>query len=358
MSTMAIEAVPAFRRFNRYYTNLIGVLRAGLLDSPYSLAEARVLYELAAAPAPALEVAELRQGLDMDAGYLSRILGRFEHDGLVVRERSDADARKQRIRLTDAGRAAQAELDKRSDAQAEALLAALTEADRRRLIGAMEAIESILGGAAPSAPTVVLRPPGPGDLGWVVQRHGALYAAEYGWNDEFETMVARIVADYAESHDPRWDRGWIAEIDGEPVGSIFCVRADAGASGRADGDTAGRTDGGAAAARAAAARAEEPTASATGRAAVSGAKAAPVTAKLRLLLVEPGARGTGVGARLVDECIRFARNAGYQEMVLFTHDILDGARRLYERAGFVLDSEERKPAYGHDLVHQHWRKNF
>ncbi|GAA3284752.1 MarR family transcriptional regulator [Dactylosporangium vinaceum] len=307
---MTIEPVATFRRFNRFYTNLIGVLRAGLLDSPYSLAEARVLYELAAAPARVLDVAELRQGLDMDAGYLSRILGRFEGDGLVVRERSDADARKQRIRLTDAGRSAQAELDKRSDAQAAKLLGQVTELDLRRLTGAMNAIETILGGGTASAPTVVLRPPGPGDLGWVVQRHGALYAAEYQWNEEFETMVARIVADYAESHDPRWDRGWIAEVDGEPVGSIFCVRADEG------------------------------------------------VAKLRLLLVEPKARGLGVGGRLVDECVRFARSAGYREMVLFTHDILDAARRIYQRAGFVLDSEESKPAYGKNLVHQHWRKIF
>ncbi|WP_432986754.1 bifunctional helix-turn-helix transcriptional regulator/GNAT family N-acetyltransferase [Dactylosporangium sp. CA-233914] len=307
---MTIETVAAIRRFNRFYTNLIGVLRAGLLDSPYSLAEARVLYELAAAPARVLEVADLRQGLDMDAGYLSRILGRFETDGLVVRERSDVDARKQRIRLTDAGRAAQAELDKRSDAQAAALLSAATRADERRLAGAMSAIESILGGVTPSAPTVVLRPPGPGDLGWVVQRHGALYAAEYGWNAEFEAMVARIVADYADSHDERWDRGWIAEVDGEPVGSIFCVRASES------------------------------------------------TAKLRLLLVEPKARGLGVGGRLVEECVRFAQRAGYRDMVLFTHDVLDAARHLYRRAGFELDHEERKPAYGLDLVHQHWRKIF
>ena len=228
MSSMTIETVAAFRRFNRFYTNVIGVLRAGLLDSSYSLAEARVLYELAHAPALALDAADLRQSLDMDAGYLSRILGRFEGDGLVARERSDADARKQRIRLTGAGQAAQAELEQRSDAQAAALLAAATPADQRRLIGAMDAIEAILASSTPSARTVVLRPPGPGDLGWIVQRHGALYATEYGWNAEFEGMVARIVADFAESHDPRWDRGWIAEVDGEPVGSIFCVRADEG----------------------------------------------------------------------------------------------------------------------------------
>lgn len=322
---MTIETVAAFRRFNRFYTNLISVLRAGLLDSPYSLADARVLYELANAPAAALEVADLRRLLDMDAGYLSRILGRFEANGLVVRERSDADARKQRIGMTDAGRAAQAELDRRSDAQAAALLSAVTETDQRRLIGAMAAIESIFGDGAPgvradgaafartgaaTARAIVLRPPGPGDLGWVVQRHGALYCAEYGWDESFEAMVARIVADYAEAHDPRRERGWIAEVDGEPVGSIFCVRAD------------------------------------------------DETAKLRLLLVEPKARGMGVGGRLVEECVRFAERAGYRRMVLFTHDVLADARRLYQRAGFVLDNEERKPAYGQDLVHQHWRLNF
>lgn len=309
MSIMTIGTVAAVRRFNRFYTNQIGVLRAGLLDSPYSLAEARVLYELATAPAAALHVADLRHGLDMDAGYLSRILGRFENDGLVVRERSDADARKQRIRMTEAGRAAQAELNTRSDAQVAALLATITETEQRRLVGAMNAIESILGGV-PSAPTVVLRPPGPGDLGWVVQRHGALYAAEQGWDETFEAMVARIAADYAEAHDPRWERAWIAEVDGEPVGSIFCVRAD------------------------------------------------ETTAKLRLLLVEPKARGLGVGGRLVDECVRFARRAGYREMVLFTHDVLVDARRLYQRAGFTLAHEERKPAYGKDLVHQDWRLIF
>jgi len=310
MSTMTIETVAAVRRFSRFYTNLIGVLRAGLLDSPYSLAEARVLYELAVAPATALEVADLRRLLDMDAGYLSRILGKLEGDGLVARERSVADARKQRIRMTEAGRAAQAELDRRSDAQAAALLDGVAEAEQRRLAGAMGAIESILGAAPAPAPTVVLRPPGPGDLGWVVQRHGALYCSQYNWDETFEAMVARIVADYAAAHDPRWERAWIAEVDGEPVGSIFCVRA--------------------------------------------GER----TAKLRLLLVEPKARGMGVGGRLVDECVRFAERAGYREMVLFTHDILGEARRLYQRAGFVLDREERKPAYGHDLVHQDWKKVF
>lgn len=305
MSNMTIAAV---REFNRFYTNLIGVLRAGLLDSPYSLAEVRVLYELGHPdPAGARDVTELRRLLDMDAGYLSRILGRLENDGLVARERSAADARRQRIALTDAGRAAAADFDRRSDAQIAGLLEPVGEVDRRRLVGAMATIESILGPRPRSSRAVVLRPLAPGDLGWVVQRHGVLYAAEYGWDETFEAMVARIAADYAAGHDPRRERAWIAEVDGEPVGSIFCVSAG------------------------------------------------EHTAKLRLLLVEPSARGLGVGSTLVDECVRFARRAGYREMVLFTHDVLSAARRVYQRAGFVLDSEERKPAYGQDLVHQEWK---
>ncbi|GAA0721915.1 MarR family transcriptional regulator [Dactylosporangium roseum] len=305
---MTIDTVTAVRRFSRFYTNLIGVLRAGLLDSPFSLAEARVLFELANAPT-ALDVADLRQRLDMDAGYLSRILGRFEADGLAVRERSDTDARRQRIRLLEAGRAAAADLDARSNAQVRDLLSPVSETDQRRLVGAMGTIESILGGAAPPR-TVVLRPLGPGDLGWVVQGHGILYSREYGWDATFEAMVARIVADYAESHDPHREHAWIAEVDGVPAGSVFCVRESA------------------------------------------------ETAKLRLLFVDREARGLGVGSRLVDECVRFATRVGYREMVLFTHDVLANARRIYQRAGFVLDSEERKPAYGQDLVHQYWRRTL
>ncbi|GGM20508.1 GNAT family N-acetyltransferase [Dactylosporangium sucinum] len=304
---MTLEAVAAVRRFSRFYTNMIGALRAGLLDSPYSLSESRVLFELAQGD---LDVSELRQRLDMDAGYLSRILGRFEADGLAVRERSAADARRQRIRLLDAGRVAAADLSRRSDTQAAALLAEVSSADQRRLVGAMGAIESILGSPGPLSPTVLLRPVGPGDLGWVVQRHGLLYADEYGWDGTFEAMVARIVADFAAGHDPRRENAWIAEVDGEPVGSIFCVR---------DTDT---------------------------------------TAKLRLLFVERKARGLGVGTRLVDECLRFATRAGYRDIVLFTHDVLADARRIYQRAGFELDSSERAPAYGHDLVHQHWRREL
>jgi GNAT superfamily N-acetyltransferase len=174
----------------------------------------------------------------------------------------------------------------------------------------MAAIESILGTPGTAPRMVVLRPLAPGDLGWVVQRHGALYATEYGWDGSFEAMAARIVADYAGAHDPRRENAWIAEVDGEPVGSIFCVRAD------------------------------------------------EHTAKLRLLFVEPAARGMGVGSTLVDACVRFASRAGYREIVLFTHDVLTDARRIYQRAGFTLDHEERRPAYGQDLVHQYWRRSL
>ncbi|WP_442788479.1 helix-turn-helix domain-containing GNAT family N-acetyltransferase [Dactylosporangium sp. NBC_01737] len=296
--------IAAVREFNRYYTNLIGALRAGLLDSAYSLAEVRVLYELAVDRAH--DTAELRRLLDIDAGYLSRILGRLEADGLVARSRSAADARRRRIELTPAGREAFAALDARSEEQIAGLLASVGEVDRRRLVGAMDTIRSVFEGVLP-ARTVVLRSLLPGDLGWVVQRHGALYAAEYGLDATFEAMVARIAADYAASHDPKTEAAWIAEVDGAPVGSIFCVRAGDG------------------------------------------------VAKLRLLFVEPSTRGMGVGGALVEECVRFARRAGYREMVLYTQDVLTAARRIYQRAGFVLDSATPASVYGVDVVEEEWR---
>lgn len=296
--------IAAVREFNRYYTNLIGVLRAGLHDSAYSLAEVRVLYELAVDSAH--DTAELRRLLDIDAGYLSRILGRLEADGLVARTRSAADARRRRIELTEAGREAFEALDARSDEQIAGLLASVGEVDRRRLVGAMATIRSVFEGGLPPR-AVVLRPLLPGDLGWVVQRHGALYAAEYGLDATFEALVARIAADYATSHDPRTESAWIAEVDGAPVGSIFCVRAGDG------------------------------------------------VAKLRLLFVEPSARGMGVGGVLVRECVRFARRAGYREMVLYTQGNLTAARYLYERAGFVLESATPASVYGVDVVEEQWR---
>jgi DNA-binding MarR family transcriptional regulator/GNAT superfamily N-acetyltransferase len=305
-------AVTEVRAFNRFYTNVIGVLRGGHLGTSYSLTEARVLFELARRDAT--EVAELRRSLDIDAGYLSRILARFDAERLTARERSASDGRRQVIRLTGAGRDAFAELDARQTAQTSALLAGLAERDQARLLTAMRAIQEVLPGPEPDAApparprSYLLRAPRPGDLGWVVQRHGALYAAEYDFDETFEFLVARIVADYAESHDPQREAAWIAEVDGRPAGSVFCVRQD------------------------------------------------DETAKLRLLLVEPSTRGMGIGARLVEECLRFARAAGYRQMTLWTQDILVEAIRIYQRAGFELVAEGKHHSFGQDLVDQTWSR--
>jgi DNA-binding MarR family transcriptional regulator/GNAT superfamily N-acetyltransferase len=298
------EQVAAVREFNRFYTNVIGLLREGLLDTPYSLTEARVLFELARADQH--EASDLRRGLDIDAGYLSRLLARFEADGLVTRARSAADARRQVIGLTTAGRAVFTRLDARSAGQIRGLLAGISPAGRQRLATAMADIRDLIEpGARPAA--FVLRPPAPGDLGWVVQRHGALYPAEYGWDASFEALVARIVADYAGRAGDPGEACWIAELAGEPAGCVFCMR-----------------------------------------------KAAQ-TAQLRLLLVEPHARGLGMGGRLVAECVAFARRSGYRELVLWTNDVLHAARRIYQRAGFQLISSAPHHSFGHDLVGQDWR---
>jgi GNAT superfamily N-acetyltransferase len=246
------------------------------------------------------------------------MLARFEADGLITRERVTGDARRQAIALTDLGRAAFRTLDRRSAADVGKLLGRLGEADQRRLLGAMGTIQELLGQPT-QRDMIVLRPPAPGDLGWVVQRHGARYTQEYGWDQTFEALVARIVADYAEKHEPARDAdpsyppaspkaAWIAEVDGAPVGCVFCVAKD---------DT---------------------------------------TAQLRLLLVEPDARGMGVGTRLVDECLRFATRAGYKQIMLWTNDVLSSARRIYQRAGFKLVEEEKHHSYGHDLVGQIWSR--
>jgi DNA-binding MarR family transcriptional regulator/GNAT superfamily N-acetyltransferase len=301
-----VDRIDAVRAFNRFYTHLIGVVSEGLLATPYSLTEARVIFELAQRELS--EVAVLRRSLDLDAGYLSRILSRFAADGLIRRERSADDARRQVTGLTDRGRAVFRDLDARSGEQIGQILSGLPEEEQRRLVGAMEAIEGILGEDRRPA-MYVLRPFGPGDFGWVVQRHGALYAAEYGWDITFEALVARIVADFAEAGEERGD-AWIAEVDGEPAGCVFCVP-----------------------------KSER-------------------VAQLRLLLVEPSARGIGIGGRLVEECVRFARRCGYDELILWTNDVLAEARRIYERAGFELVKEGPHHSFGHDLVEQTWRRKL
>ncbi|MET0399473.1 MAG: helix-turn-helix domain-containing GNAT family N-acetyltransferase [Longimicrobiaceae bacterium] len=296
--------VAEVRRFNRFYTRTIGVLGEGLSRSPFSLAEARVLYELAHRDAAA--AAELADELGLDAGYLSRILRRFREQGLVDRTPSGTDGRRSCLRLTPAGREAFAALDAGTRGEVGALLGGLPEDAQLRLVEAMGAVVELLDGGPAPGRTCVLRPPEAGDLGWVVWRHGVLYAREYGWDARFEALVAEIVAGFGRGHDPARERCWIAEVDGHPVGSVFLVR-----------------------------QSDE-------------------VAKLRLLLVDPAARGLGIGRRLVDACVGFAREAGYRVVTLWTNDVLHAARRIYEAAGFRLVHEEPHHSFGHDLVGQTW----
>ncbi|MFF7485737.1 GNAT family N-acetyltransferase [Streptomyces luteogriseus] len=308
------------RSFNRFYTNVIGALDYGRrLYAPYTLTESRVLYELA--HAPRTDAADLRTQLHLDAGYLTRILNKFEEDGLVERGPSDTDPRRRRITLTAPGREAAALLDERARETVGAMLDTVPDKDRPRLAEAMRTVRTILGDGdgdgggpgdggrrVPRPEDVVLREPAPGDLGWIIQRNAALYAAEYGFDADYEALVARIVADYAEDHDPRQERTWIAELDGRPVGCVMCVRDDT-----------------------------------------------PGAARLRLLLVEPDARGLRIGDRLVGALVDFAREAGYREVVLWTNDILGAARRVYQRHGFVLVAEKPHHSFGRDLTGQDWR---
>jgi DNA-binding MarR family transcriptional regulator/GNAT superfamily N-acetyltransferase len=300
-------AVAGVRAFNRFYTNTIGLLRGKYLDTPYSLTEARILFELAQRDAS--EVTDLRHAVDIDAGYLSRIMSRFESAGLISRERSATDGRRQVIRLTGNGRSVVAGLDGRSAAQTRDMLAAVHAEDRHRLLDAMHVITEVLS-ESPRPRGYLLRAPQAGDLGWVVQRNGSVYAEEFGWDASYEALVARIVADYVDHRDPGCEAAWIAEVEGTPAGCVFCVRENA------------------------------------------------TTARLRLLLVEPWARGLGIGARLVEEVLRFARQAGYSDITLWTNDVLAGARRIYQRAGFSLDNESRHHRFGQDLVGQNWSRRL
>ena len=302
------ERVAAVRAFNRLYTGVIGVLDEGPADAEYSLPEARVLFELA--HQDPLPVTELRKRLDLDAGYASRLLARLESRGLVVRERSGEDARRQLVRPTAAGRDAFAVLNRRSTEQIGGLLRRFADEDQQRLLSAMRTIGDLVGERRKD-PTLVLRPSRPGDLGWVVERHGALYGREYGFDARFEGLVARIVADFAQTADDPRQAFWVAELDGERAGSIACTR--------------GEDDG---------------------------------TAKLRLLLLEPSARGHGVGKRLVRECVEFARSHGYRAMELSTVSILTAARGIYRAAGFELVRKEPFDGWGPPLTDETWRLEF
>lgn len=305
---MSVSTVTEIRGFNRFYTRVLGLLGPKLAGSAFGLTEARVLFELAHADQVA--VADLRRALDLDAGYLSRILSRFIADGLVEREPSAADARRQLVRLTDKGQLAFRETDTLQAEAIDRLVEPLDENQRNELVTAMGRIRRMLDGGH-RAGGLVLRPTGPGDLGWVVERHGARYAAEHGWDATFEALVARVVADFGERMDTRRQAAWIAELDGERVGCIFCTASDD-----------------------------------------------PDTAQLRLLLVEPQSRGAGVGSRLVDECLRFARRSGYRRIMLWTTDVQAEARRIYQRQGFRLDAREPQTRFGHELVGEYWSREL
>lgn len=297
------QCAAAMRRFNRFYTREIGALNEGLLESRFSLAEARVLYELARTPGATAN--QLCSELRLDAGYASRILGALDRRGLLTRERSRDDKRRLLLALTAAGKREFAELDRRSNREIRARLEGLDEQDREDLVRCMQSIERIFAGQPETSP-FLLRPPRPGDYGWVVARHGALYGREYGWDETFEALVAEIVAGFARKHDPHAERCWIAERGGRFAGCIFLVRKS-------------RT-----------------------------------VAKLRLLLVEPWARGSGLGGTLVNECLRFAVDAGYLKVTLWTNSVLHAARRIYERNGFRLVQEEEHHSFGKGLVGQNW----
>ena len=302
-----VGVVDDVRRFNRFYTRVLGLLRPDLAGSAFGLTEARVLFELAHRDDVA--AADLRRDLDLDAGYLSRILSGFTENGFVAREKSETDARRQVVRLTDDGRRAFDELDRLQAGAIATMLAPLDDGQRAELVTSMGRIRRTLGDE-PQSRGLVLRPPAPGDLGWVVERHGFRYAADYGWDTTFEALVARIVAEFAERGDIKREAAWIAELDGERVGCVFCTAADAD------------------------------------------------TAQLRLLIVEPSARGSGVGTRLVDECLRFAKRAGYRRITLWTNDVLVSARRIYERAGFRCDRREPHHSFGNDLVGEYWSRDL
>ena len=298
------QRVGAVRRFNRLYTRRIGVLQDDFLQSPYSLAEARVLYELAQRERPT--ATELAAELGLDHGYLSRILRGFNERGFITKTPSPNDRRQSLLSLTAKGRMAFAPLDQRSQNEIAAMIGKLSVADQDRIVAAMHTIESVLGEApAPQIP-YVLRPPRPGDMGWIVARHGALYGEEYGWDEGIEALTAEIVAAFVRNHDRKRERCWIAEREGENVGSVLLMR-----------DT------------------EE-------------------IARLRLLLVEPKARGLGIGARLVEEALRFAREARYRKVTLWTQSVLTAARRIYERMGFQLIQQEAHGTFGKELIGETW----
>lgn len=296
--------VAVVRGFNRFYTRQIGVLDEHFLKSPYSLAEGRIIYELA--QREKATATEVGSALGLDAGYLSRLLADFKKRGLIARKPSETDGRQSLIWLTEKGQKAFAQLDAESHNQIEALLGPLSPSEQSRLIEAMSTIEKLLGAQPEEKVPYIIRPHQPGDMGWVVHRQAVIYNQEYGWDEQCEALFAEIVANFIKNYDPKRERCWIAERNGEIVGSVFLV------------------------------------------------KKSKTVAQLRLLLVEPAARGMGIGKRLVNECLRFARQTGYQKITLWTQSALTAARHVYEEAGFRLVHEGKHHSFGHDLTEQTW----
>lgn len=302
------QHVEALRSFNRFYTRHIGVLEEGLLKTPFTLTQARVLFELGTRKGAT--AGEIKDTLGLDLGYLSRILQGFASRGLLSRKRSSGDARRILLSLTAKGRAAFQDLNTKSQDQVSTVLAQLPNESRTKLLAAVRDVQHILSDKKDDqgARKLRIRTHRIGDIGWAIERHAQLYAEEYKWNEEFEALVAKLFAQFANAHDPSKERFWVAELDGERVGCVFVVRNE-----------------------------EDPT-----------------VAQLRCLLVDPKGRGLGIGRRLVDECIAFARLVGYRKMILWTNDVLVSARRIYEGAGFTLMNEEHHHSFGHDLVGQVW----
>ena len=296
--------IAAIRQFNRFYTKQIGVLHEGLLQSPFSLTEARVIYELG--QHESVTASELCGELGLNPGYLSRILRGFAKKKLIERQPSPSDKRQTLLRLSPQGQEAFATINARSDNEIGEMLGKLTPSEQQRLVAAMQTIESILALNHSNKAPYLLRPHQPGDMGWVIHRHGVLYAEEYGWDETFEVLVADVAARFIQNFDPKRERCWIAEVDGEIVGSVFVV------------------------------------------------KVSDEVAKLRLLYVEPKTRGMGIGVRLVEECIRFSKRTGYKKLILWTNNVLLAARHIYVKMGFKLVLEEPYHGFGHDLVGETW----
>jgi DNA-binding MarR family transcriptional regulator/N-acetylglutamate synthase-like GNAT family acetyltransferase len=309
MSTNTLEdRINAIRRFNRFITRQIGVLREGLLHTPYSPTEARIIFELA--NNETLTASELINDLGLDAGYLSRMITSLEGKGIVEKTRSKSDGRQRLLHLTSEGQSAFELLDKRSRDEVTDMLDDLEEKDQQRLFKAMQTIEDIFSEGLKYSQPYVLRLHEPGDMGWITHRHGVIYAEEYGWDERFEALVAQIGSDFLRNYNPKKERCWIAEMDGEIVGSVFVTQ---------DSEK---------------------------------------VARLRLLLVEPKARGLGLGTRLVEECIRFSKRNGYEKLVLWTNSVLEAARHSYKKLGFELVEEEKHHSFGHDLVGETWEKSL